>query len=543
MTAIPRSRFGETVIYQIYPRSFADSTGNGIGDLAGITAHLDYLAGSPDSLGVTAIWLSPFYPSSMADFGYDITDYCNVDPLFGTLEDFDELLEQAHRRRMQVLLDLVPNHTSDEHPWFMESRSSRDNPKRDWYIWRDAKPNGSPPNNWLGSFGGSAWEYDDNTGQYYMHSFLAKQPDLNWQNPAVRRAINDVVRFWARRGVDGFRVDAASWLSKDLKWRDNPINHNFDPAKDGPEQAVLPKYNRSGPHLYDYLQGIANVVGEFPGRYMITEAYPDESDDPEKYYTKLYRNVDASLSAPFNFELIFADWTAPTVKKIIDDFQRDMQPEYTPVYCLGNHDQQRLASRIGEQQARMAALLLLTLPGVPVLYYGDELGMTDGDISPDQRQDPAQGWTGSTSGRDPARTPMLWSNQPNAGFTSGQPWLPVNSDFASRNAELQRHDDYSSWHLYKRLLQLRKDLPALDTGSYQPLEVDNGDVYGFRRSLDDQKLTILLNFSDDEQTVVCPLEPGRLLMTSVPEGEPIRHENRIRLRPYEAVLLEDIKED
>ena len=353
------------VVYQIYPRSFQDTNGDGVGDLKGIIERLDYLAW----LGVDAIWISPIYPSPMADFGYDVSDYCNIDPLFGSLEDFDRLVAAAHARKIKVILDFVPNHTSERHPWFLESRASRVNPKRDWYIWRDGKPDGSPPNNWLSQFGGPAWAREARTGQYYLHSFLPEQPDLNWRNPEVRTAMYDVLRFWLDRGVDGFRVDVIWLLIKDAALRDNPPNPNYRPTEAGIHR-FLQVYSADQPETHEVIAEMRSVLDRYDERVLIGEIYL-----PIERLVTYYGQDLRGAQLPFNFQLLHTAWTAAAVGKLVTDYEVALPPGGWPNWVLGNHDQPRIAARVGEAQARIAAMLLLTLRGTPTMYYGDELGI------------------------------------------------------------------------------------------------------------------------------------------------------------------------
>jgi alpha-glucosidase len=350
------------IFYQIYPRSFQDSNADGIGDLKGIIGRLPYLR----ELGIDAIWLSPIFPSPMADFGYDIADYTGIDPLFGAMGDFEALAEAAHAGGLKIILDLVPNHTSDQHPWFIESRSSRDNPKRDWFLWRDPRPDGGPPNNWLSEFGGSAWEYDAATGQYYYHAFLAQQPDLNWRNPAVSEAVHDVMRFWLNKGIDGFRVDVIWHLIKDAEFRDNPPNPDFQPGR-LPHEKVLPLHSADQPEVHDVIARMRRVIDEFDDRVLIGEIYL-----PPQRLVAYYGNNLAGAQLPFNFALLSAPWNARAIEKIIADYEAALPAGAWPNWVLGNHDRPRVASRVGPDQARIAAMLLLTLRGTPTLYYGDE---------------------------------------------------------------------------------------------------------------------------------------------------------------------------
>jgi len=498
------------VIYQIYPRSFKDSTGNGIGDLQGIIDRLDYLV----DLGIDALWISPCFPSPMADFGYDVADYTDIHPLFGDLETMDALLGAAHARDLRVILDFVPNHSSDQHPWFLEARSSRDNPRRDWYIWRDAQPDGSPPNNWLSVFGGSAWEWDAATGQYYLHSFLKEQPDLNWRNPQVQAAMFDVLRFWLERGVDGFRVDVAHFIMKDPQLRDNPSN----PSQAGKHHRPLGAYD-SQLHIHDLghpdvhavyrrMRELLNAYDAQRPRFMVGEIHIFDWEEWARYYGPALDE----FHMPFNFALLKAPWTATGIRQVVDALEGALPPGAWPNYVLGNHDEPRLASRMGAAQARVAALLLLTLRGAPTLYYGDEIGMKDGDIKPEEFQDP---WP-ITSGmpelsRDPCRTPMQWTDGPGAGFSPlnengvpPKPWLPVHANYQQVNVAVEQADPDSLLNLYKRLLHYRRGTPALTHGSYQPVGDTPAETFIFLRQFQQQRRLVALNFSPHPQRVGLP---------------------------------------
>jgi alpha-glucosidase len=527
------------VVYQIYPRSFYDSNGDGIGDLPGITARLDYLNdGTPDSLGINVIWLSPFYPSPMADFGYDISDYCDVNPIFGTLQDFRELVAEAHDRGISLMIDFVPNHSSDRHPWFLASRSSRHDPMRDWYIWRDPKPDGSPPNNWLSVFGGSGWEFDEPTGQYYYHSFLAAQPDLNWENPKVRSAMRDNVRFWMDLGVDAIRVDATDWMGKDPSFQDNPPNKHYQPGVDDPYHQFERRYNMHHPNLFMYLHGLAAVVKEYPKGFMVTETYPDRRNIVAEYI-HLYDRYLSEVSAPFNFEGILLPWHAPAFKMFVDSFQAALKPHHVPIYVLGNHDNSRLATRIGPRAARTAALMLLTLPGIPFIYYGEELGMTDAQIPPNRVQDPFEKRVpGMGLGRDPERTPMQWSGRPHAGFSTGRPWLPVPPTYTVHNVNHLSHSSTSIFNLYRKLIQLRNDSPILQLGAYVPVETDNAYIFAFLRRHNGNELAVLLNFSNQPAEFRSGLGGGALFYSTHgdTEGLPLDLSHH-KLRPHEGQIV------
>jgi alpha-glucosidase len=569
------------VIYQVYPRSFQDTDGDGVGDLRGIMARLDYLVG----LGVDAIWISPFYPSPMADFGYDVADYTGVDPLFGTMEDFDALLAAAHARGLRLILDFVPNHSSDQHPWFVESRSSRTNPKRDWYLWRNSAPPGDDwrparerlPNNWMSHFGGPAWEWDEATEQFYLHSFLKEQPDLNWRNPEVRAAMYGAMRFWLAKGVDGFRMDVLWLLIKDAEFRNNPPNpeyhgglHDF--------AATLPVYNSNRPETHEVvaeMRGLMDSYGptlpepvESTGeresamgmresrshRVLIGEIYLPL---PElvSYYGRPVQSGAADLPAPetpelnganlpFNFHLIQTQWKAAAIAEIIQNYERLLLPGGWPNYVLGNHDQKRLASRIGVRQARAAAMLLLTLRGTPTMYYGDELGMEDVPISAEQVRDPAEkNEPGKGRGRDPERAPMLWVNAPNAGFTAPEatPWLPIEADWATKNAAVQRSEAKSMLTLYRRLLALRRQHDTLHAGAIAEVAAE-GEVLRYRRvALPDGESTdfeVLLNLGAEVATVKCGV--GTIVLTTLLDGAGARvgdSEGEVTIEGGEGLLI------
>lgn len=524
------------VVYQIYPRSFMDSNGDGIGDLEGIIKKLDYLNdGTEKSLGVDAIWLSPFYPSPMADFGYDVADYCDVDPMFGDLATFDRLVSEAHQRGMKVIIDYVPNHTSDQHQWFIESRSSRDNPKRDWYIWRDPKPDGSPPNNWGSFFGGPAWTLDPKTGQYYLHQFVKEQPELNWRNPEVVKAMLDVLRFWMERGVDGFRMDVVGLILKDEQLRDNPPNPDAPPGlpandlhgrqfhiytEDQDEVHVLIKEIRKTLDSYDDRCGIGELWGEM------------------QRWVRYYGENGDELHLPFNFRLMWQPWSAQAMRASVDEMEGALPPFAWPNYVLGNHDQARLATRFGGQaQARLAAMMLLTLRGTPTIYYGDELGFENGVIPPHKIQDPQGINLGAERTRDVSRTPMQWDASPNAGFSDVEPWLPVSADYQSRNVVEQSNIPQSMLNFYRRLLWLRRTSPALFGGSYHALDVQEG-CYGYVRQANGEKKLVVLNFTPELCRVALPLSgAGQALLSTHMDRQQQEDLSSLELRPYEGMVL------
>ncbi|WP_448100388.1 alpha-amylase family glycosyl hydrolase [Luteibacter jiangsuensis] len=493
------------VVYQVYPRSFADANGDGIGDLAGIRFKLGYLA----DLGVSALWISPIYPSPMADFGYDVSDYRGIDPLFGDIAGMDALIADAHALGLKVILDFVPNHSSDEHPWFRESRRSRDSVFRDWYIWRDPAPDGGPPNNWLSNFGGSAWTFDPATAQYYLHLFLDRQPDLNWRNPVLREAMYESMRFWMRRGVDGFRVDVIYHVMKDAAFRDNPRNPAFREGIDADAHRFLPVHTADLPETQGIVAAMREVVDEFPDRVLIGEIYL-----PLERIVAYYGENLTGAHLPFNFLLIGTDWHAPTIAGLIRRYEAALPPGGWPNWVLGNHDEPRIASRVGAAQARVAAVLLLTLRGTPTMYYGDEIGMHDVPIpfaevrDPFELNEPHKGL-----GRDPQRTPMRWFPRDGAGFTRGTPWLRIGDDVETCNVATQADDPESMLSLYKALLRLRREMPSLSRGDIRVLGASEA-VLAYERSLEGERVVVLLNFTDRPADLPIPEPAGRLLAST-----------------------------
>ena len=476
------------VIYQIYPRSFKDSDGDGVGDLAGIVSRLDYIV----TLGVDAIWLSPIFPSPMADFGYDVADYCDIEPVFGNLDAFDQLLAAVHARDLKLILDFVPNHSSDRHAWFEASRSSRDDPKRDWYIWRDAAQGGGPPNNWISDFGGSAWTWDDVTGQYYLHAFLKEQPDLNWRNPNLRAAMMDVLRFWMDRGVDGFRIDVLWHIVKADGLPDNPLNPDWTPARNERDR-VIQRYSTDQPEAHTIAAEMRALADSYGDRVLIGEIFLPNDRHARWYGTRERPEVHL----PFNFQLIENNWNAETLARVIADYEASLPDFGWPNWVLGSHDAPRIAARIGEAQARVAAVLLLTLRGTPTLYQGDEIGIGKVDISADRIRDPQHFRQPTLDiGRDRSRTPMPWDASAHAGFSTCEPWLPLNADWRTRNVEAQGADEGALLSLYCRLIALRRSYPALSVGRIKFLDMLPG-VLAYERIQDDQRLTILLNLTSN----------------------------------------------
>ena len=494
------------VIYQIYPRSFQDTTRDGVGDLAGIERRLDYVA----SLGVDAIWLSPIFPSPMADFGYDVADYTDVDPLFGDLAAFDRLLAAAHARGLKVLLDFVPNHSSDRHPWFVESRSGRASPKRDWYIWRGPAPGGGPPNNWISDFGGSAWEWDEASGQYYLHAFLKEQPDLNWRNPDLRAAMFDVLRFWFDRGVDGFRIDVLWHIVKAQGLPDNPPNPAWTPLIRDRDR-LLQHHSTDQPEAHALSAEMRAIADAYGDTLLVGEIFL-----PNEAHARWYGTPDRpQVHLPFNFQLIETRWDAAALAEMIAAYEASLPPHGWPNWVIGSHDAPRIAARIGEAQARVAAMLLLTLRGTPTLYQGDELGIGHVPIPPDRIRDPQHFRQPELDiGRDRSRTPMPWDASPNAGFSSVEPWLPLNSDWPTRNVAAQEADPASMLHLYRELLALRRRHTALSLGAMEEVVAD-GEVLAYDRIHGSERIKVVLNLSNaDDYHYPVEHTPARVLLST-----------------------------
>ncbi len=516
------------VIYQIYPRSFMDSNGDGVGDLAGIRQRLEHLVW----LGIDAIWLSPCFPSPMADFGYDVADYCDIDPLFGTLDEFDSLIAEAHRVGIRVILDWVPNHSSDQHAWFLESRLGRDSPKRDWYVWRDGKSDGSPPNNWMSIFGGGAWTWDDTTEQFYLHTFLAQQPELNWRNPQLVAAMHDVLRFWLDRGVDGFRIDVIHAIAKDPALRDNPVIPDARPGYFGQRHL----HDQNHPDVHPMLRSIRSVLDEYDERMAVGEVSLFDPQEVSRYY-----GDDDELHLAFNFSFLRSAWSASAFGGEIDRFEAALPAGCWPDLVLSNHDSSRHATRyddeqLGEARARVAAVLLLASRGTPFLYYGEEIGMRDVPIPADRLMDPVARNIHPKVGRDPERTPMQWDGSEAAGFSTGAPWLPIAADAGARNVEAQRENPASLLHLYRDLLRLRRSTPALQRGEYRRLDTPE-PVLAFERSTEGSRALIALNFGGDAVSI--ELGAGSVAAgIRTAYGEPIpSRAGLIHLEPSEALVL------
>ncbi|HXO34739.1 MAG TPA: alpha-glucosidase [Candidatus Acidoferrales bacterium] len=516
------------VFYEIYPRSFADSNNDGIGDLQGITSKLDYLK----DLGVDAIWISPCFPSPQVDFGYDVSDYENIDPMYGTLADFDMLTSEAKKRGIRVILDFVVNHTSDQHQWFLDSKSSRTSAHRDWYIWRDGKGPGQPPNNWVSTFGGSAWKFDPTTNQYYYHYFYAEQPDLNWRNPAVKDAMFDVTRWWYKRGVAGFRLDAVDTLFEDPTLRDNPIQKPGKNAFGDPFEEKI--YNTKLPEVHDVLRGLRQVADEH-NAVLIGETWTADVAELNQYYGK----GNNELQLPMDFLFTMVNKLSPA------EFRKQIAAVDAasgwPTFVISNHDIVRSYDRYGDgkhndQIAKLMAALYLTLRGTPIMYYGEEIGMK---TTPPTRQEDVKDPIGRTGwpkekGRDGERTPMQWNSSENAGFTKGTPWLPVPPTYKTHNVADESKNSDSVLEFYKKVLKLRHTNQALLEGSYKAINEDDANILSYSRTYKDQTVVVVLNMSDSPQKLNLDLKrngfasANSLLSTakSTAKGE------EVRLEPY-----------
>ncbi len=516
------------IIYHIYPQSFQDSNDDGIGDLPGVISQLDYLVG----LGVNAIWLSPVYPSPLIDSGYDISDYRDIHPQYGTLDDFRQLLNEAHQRGIRVIMDLVLNHTSDQHPWFLESRSSRDNPKRNWYIWQPPR-NGKRPNNWRTNFGKKAWQYDPLTNEYYYHSFFWEQPDLNWRNPEVQQAMFDIVSYWLEMGVDGFRLDVINLLFKDKELRDDSISSLVSNTK---------VYSRNQPEIYKILKDFRTLLDSHPEKTSVGEIYTPPPGDHALASSFLGDGTNM-LHLAFDFSLIFSIWKASGYYKIISQHYRHIPAKGWPCFFLSNHDIGRSVKRVSPvfhkyDKAKLHALLLLTLRGTPFIYYGDEIGMENTPV-PKQKLRDLYGklFYPFYKGRDGARTPMQWNNTPYAGFTTVEPWLPVHSDYTNINVETESRNEYSVYNIYKRLITVRKQHPVLQSGSIKFLHKGERNLLSYFRYSANTTFLIILNFGYRKKKV--QLKKKTFLLFSTHRKPGTKMNELILLAPFEGMILSE----
>ena len=552
-SALRSPRFGDDwwqrgVIYQIYPRSFADSNGDGVGDLQGIIDHLDYLG--PDGLGIDAIWLSPIYPSPGLDVGYDVSDHTTVDPQFGTDEDFDRLVDDAHRRGIRIVLDLVMNHTSDQHPWFAASRASRTGPFADWYLWRDPSGDAAdgtplPPNNWLSFFGGPGWEWEPARQQFYYHTFLVQQPELNWRDPDVEAAQLSMVRGWLARGVDGFRLDVFNAFLKHPDLLSNPTREGTSAWG-----RQLHQHDRDQPDFPDLMTRFRAIVDVEPGRMTVGELFDGTVETAASFTT------DRHLF--FDWDLLGAAWRADAIRSAIESRDAVFGPQRWPTAALSNHDQPRQASRLAgsaaatdvDAIARAAAVLLLTVRGTPFLYYGEELGLRDVDIPPDESIDPPAAWVEPEFewwDRSRCRTPMPWAPGPGAGFTTGHPWLRLGRDAQTRNVRTEESDPGSVLWLYRRLIALRAATPALQVGSLDLVPDQAGSIVAYTRTNTDGTILVAINVGRERADWTLPGHPAStrwrsLLRTSA--GDMTSEErvagDTLEIEGDEAVILEGI---
>jgi len=521
-----RAWWRDGVLYQVYPRSFADSDGDGIGDLRGVVAHLDHLAW----LGVDGLWLSPTFPSPNADWGYDVADYRDVHPELGTLADLDALIAAAGERGIKVLLDLVPNHTSDEHAWFVSARGGRDAPHRDWYVWRDAGPDGAPPNNWESLFGGSAWEPDEATGQSYLHLFHRKQPDLDWWNEEVRAAFDEILGFWYDRGVAGFRIDVANGIVKDRELRDNPGFASREEAHAWRPLGQVPRYTLNQTEVHEvYRRWRALGAARDPEPLLLGETVVRDLEQLMRYYG----DDDDGLQLALNVVFLDAALDATEMAAVVGRTEGLLPAGAWPLWTASNHDIVRFPTRWAdgdEARIRVALMILLTLRGTPVLYYGDEIGMTEADVPRDRILDPV-GLREGQRGRDGERTPMPWSDAPGAGFTAPgiEPWLPFGD--LTRNVAAQRADEESTLHLVRDLIALRRAEDALRAGAYTPLPAPDG-AWAYRRG---EPVTVALNLSD--AAVTMPEVRGRVAVATdrARDGEAV--DGSVGLGPWEGVVV------
>ncbi|NCN10648.1 MAG: alpha-glucosidase [Leptospira sp.] len=535
----------DAVVYQIYPRSFYDSNGDGIGDLEGIIQKLDYLNdGTKNSLGIDAIWLSPIYPSPMYDFGYDISDYNSIDSVFGDIPIFKRLLAEAHKRNIKIILDLVINHTSHLHPWFLDSRSSKTSSKRDWYIWKDGIE-GSEPNNFLAAFGGKAWTLDEKTGQYYYHSFLDEQPDLNWRNPEVKEAIFNMIKYWLDMDVDGFRLDVVNLFYKDSEWRDNP-SRIFKGIRPYDRQVHI--YDRDQPEMHELLKDLRKLLDSYGDRMSVGEVMmdpPGKVSIPASYYG----NND-ELHMAFNFAFLYSFWGAENFKKVIDEWQSALGLDNWPNYTLSNHDFRRHISRYyaGKNsivRAKLTALMLLTLRGTPFIYYGEEIGMESERVSRNELRDPVgiRYWP-LHPGRDSERKPMAWDDSYSGGFTKGKPWLPVYSKYERRNVNLLKSEESSIWNFYRNLIHLRKSSDVLKKGTIETFISPDKNILYYKRSYEGVENYIFLNFSSEACVINIPPDwqtkkiiIDNLTITSMNSN--FQESKIFTMLPYQAILLGD----
>ncbi|MFX1261155.1 MAG: alpha-amylase family glycosyl hydrolase [Promethearchaeota archaeon] len=548
----------KTTVYQVYPRSFKDSTGNGVGDIPGIISKLDYL----QDLGIETIWFSPFFTSPQADHGYDVSDYRDIAPEYGTMADCNMLIQEIHNRAMHVVFDMVLNHTSDQHPWFLESRSSRENPKRDWYIWRDGKmPDGKkPPNNWKSMVGGSGWHYDELTEQWYWAQFLPFQPDLNYRNPDIKREMNDTMRFWLDKGVDGFRLDIINTIYEDEQLRDNPFAFSLFPSDEdarGMFQNNIHTINH--PENYAFVKELRRIMDEYsnPERFLVGEI-TSSLEVLKRYSGEIVDAKTDGLHLTFQFQSLNVKPYAEALRHLIEEYERFLPEPYMPTWVFSNHDQARRISKLGNDfaLAKLNVMIQLTVRGVPFIYYGEEIGMPSYKIPLKRGQDPiAKKFSGIpqilvnlltrsgriTLNRDECRTPMQWNASPNAGFCpdDSDPWLSIAPGFEEINVEIEESDSDSLLHFYRDLLHLRRNTPALHSGSLNLIELrtNRRNVLAFEREFDKQSVQVWLNMSKKSISVEKPHTQPKVLFSVLRDSNPIE-DDIIRLEPLQGIILE-----
>ena len=523
------------IICEIWPRSFYDTNGDGSGDLQGIIKKLDYIA----DLGIDGIWLGPINKSPMVDSGYDVADYRSIDPIYGTMADLEQLLEEAHKRKIHVIMDLVVNHTSDQHAWFKESRSSRDNPKRDWYIWHDGKT-GRAPSNWQALVGGSVWQWDKTTKQFYLHSFLKGQPDLNWRNPAVRQEIYDTMRFWLDKGVDGFRCDILNYFLKDDQWRDNPWSLSAG-IFNGFQKHL---YSRGRPGIEEILRQMRAVLDGYKERMMVGEVFVAQ-DGPAM--AAAYMGDGDLCHLSFEFSLLFTKWDAKRFMDVIRSWYAVLPAGGWPCNVLSNHDQPRAVTRWAagadtQKRAKVMAALLLTLRGTPFLYYGEEIGMPDSPIKRGDVMDTVgKMYWPIVKGRDAERSPMQWNAGPQAGFSSVKPWLPLNADYSEINVAAQEKDPLSVLNFYRRLIALRREKPALQRGGYEQVPSDK-NILAYRRTYHNEEILVILNFAGERKVqAIDSSKRWKVLLGTQRSSESAIDKDGLAVYPYEALILEEDK--
>ncbi|TXT61647.1 MAG: Oligo-1,6-glucosidase [Promethearchaeota archaeon] len=558
MTEIQERWWKETIVYQIYPRSFKDSTGNGVGDLKGILNKVDYL----EELGIETIWFSPFFVSPQGDHGYDIQDYKSIDPEYGTMKEFEDLRDELHKRKMKIVLDLVLNHTSDQHHWFLESSSSKDNPKRDWYIWKDGrKPNGKkPPNNWKAEIGGSAWRYFENTDQWVYHQFLPFQPDLNYRNPEVKKEMFDIVKFWLNKGADGFRLDIFHAIYEDKEFRDNPFTFQLLPSDESTSSFFQKrKYDVNQPETYEFAIELRNLIDSYkPERFLVGEVF---GTIPE--IKKYYGPQNNGLNMIFLFKFTSTGFDADKFRTVISEIEKEFPKPYIPTYVLGNHDRMRYISRLkgDKEKAKILATLQITLRGVPFIYYGEEIGMKNVKIKLKNSKDPIGrkfSWLpfsqikslGFALTRDGCRTPMQWDKNHNAGFSPNEtiePWLKIPSNYQHINVQTEKTDPNSLLNFYKSLIKIRRESPALSRGEFEFLDIlgINDKCLGYKRKSEEQTYMIYLNFT--EKTLKIPISGSEnnlnLILSTDFERKnlDVLENSYFELKKYEGVIIDKKK--